>query len=198
MVNGAFGKSGSGKSTLLLNLAMGDVHRGHGLAVIDPHGDLADAIVDAMPRSRVHDVCYLNVADADYPVGFNPLAGVPSARHALAAAGIVAAFKHLWRDSWGNRLEHFLSNGVAALLTDPRATLIDLPRLFTDERFRERVVARVTDPVVGRFWRQEFPGYDVKFRAEAASPILNRAGQFSASPILRNILGQHTPRFDLG
>lgn len=63
----AFGKSGSGKSTLLLNLAMGDVHQGHGLAVIDPHGDLAEAIIDAMPRSRVHDVCYFNVADADYP-----------------------------------------------------------------------------------------------------------------------------------
>src|ERR1700686_4374316 len=82
----AFGKSGSGKSTLLLNLAMGDVHQGHGLAVIDPHGDLAEAIIDAMPRSRVHDVCYLNVADADYPVGFNPLAGVPPARSSRVPA----------------------------------------------------------------------------------------------------------------
>lgn len=193
-----FGKSGSGKSTLLFNLAMADVHQGHGLAVIDPHGDLAEAIIDAMPRWRVHDVCYLNVADAEYPVGFNPLASVPPERRALAAAGIVSAFKHLWWDSWGNRLEHFLSNGVAALLTHPRATLIDLPRLYTDERFREQIILRISDPIFARFWHEEFPSYDNKFRAEAASPILNRAGQFSASPIVRNILGQHTPRFDLG
>jgi energy-coupling factor transporter ATP-binding protein EcfA2 len=96
------GKSGSGKSTLLFNLAMQDIHAGQGICVTDPHGDLADAIIDAMPRSRVHDTCYLNVADTEYPVGFNPLADVPSTRHALAAAGIVSTFKHIWSDSWGH------------------------------------------------------------------------------------------------
>ena len=83
------GKSGSGKSTVLFNLAMHDIMVGEGIAVIDPHGDLAEAIVDAIPPERTHDVCYFNVADAEYPVGFNPLARVPRKRHALAAAGIV-------------------------------------------------------------------------------------------------------------
>jgi hypothetical protein len=191
------GKSGSGKSTALFNLAMHDIYAGEGVAVIDPHGDLAEAIIDALPPERTHEVCYLNVADTEFPVGFNPLAGVPPERHALAAAGIVSTFKHLWPESWGPRLEHFLFNGVAALLTSPRPTLIDLPRLYTDERFRERVVARITDPIVARFWREEYPRYDRHFQAEAAAPILNKVGQIAASPVLRNILGQTSPKFDL-
>lgn len=70
------GKSGSGKSTALFNLAMHDIYAGEGVAVIDPHGDLAEAIIDAMPPERTHEVCYLNVADTEFPVGFNPLAGI--------------------------------------------------------------------------------------------------------------------------
>src|SRR5207248_2669000 len=97
----------------------------------------------------------------------------------------------------GPRLEHFLYNGVAALLSSPRLSLIDLSRLYMDEKFRDRVISRVTDPIVVRFWREEYPGYDRHFQAEAAAPILNKAGQIAASPVLRNILGQTSPKFDL-
>ena len=102
------GKSGSGKSTLLFNLAMLDLMAGEGTAVIDPHGDLAEAIADCAPPSRMQEICYLDATDMDRPVGFNPLANVAPARQALAASGIVSAFKHLWHDSWGPRLEHWL------------------------------------------------------------------------------------------
>lgn len=191
------GKSGSGKSTALFNLAMHDIYAGEGVAVIDPHGDLAEAIIDALPPERTHEVCYLNVADTEFPVGFNPLAHVPPSRQPLAASGVVSAFKHLWRDSWGPRLEHFLYNGVAALITSPRATLIDLPRLYTDPQFRARIVDQVADPIIRRFWLEEYPSYDRHFQAEAAAPILNKVGQLAATPILRNILGQTSPKFDL-
>jgi hypothetical protein len=191
------GKSGSGKTTTLFNLAMHDIMAGEGVAVIDPHGDLAEAVADCIPPDRTHSVCYLDAADTEWPIGFNPLAGVPPARHALAAFGIVSAFKHLWRDSWGPRLEHFLFHGIVALLGSPRATLIDLPRLYTDESFRAPIIARIRDPVTARFWKQEYPQYDERYRVEAAAPILNKAGQFAASPALRAILGQTSPRFDL-
>ena len=82
-------------------------------------------------------------------------------------------------------------------LAAPRATLIDLPRLYTDERFRARTIARVRDPITARFWMGEYPQYDERYRAEAAGPILNKVGQLAASPALRAILGQHTPKFDL-
>ena len=191
------GKSGSGKSTTLFNLAMYDIADGEGVAIIDPHGDLAEAVADCIPAHRTHAVCYLDAADTEYPVGFNPLADIPPERHALAASGIVSAFKHLWRDSWGPRLEHFLFQGAMALLALPRTTLIDLPRVYTDERFRSRAVARLRDPISARFWNAEYPQYDERYRAEAAGPILNKVGQIAASPALRTILGQHAPKFDL-
>lgn len=191
------GKSGSGKSTLMFNLAMGDILAGEGVAVIDPHGDLALDILDAIPPSRINDVCYLDATDIDRPVGFNPATRIAPERRALATAGIVSAFRHLWADSWGPRLEHFLYHGVAALISRPHATLIDLPRLYTDELFRSRVIDRVRDPETRRFWFEEYPNYPVAFRNEAAAPILNKAGQFAASPQLRVILGQLDPRLDL-
>jgi RecA/RadA recombinase len=191
------GKSGSGKSTFLFNLVMSDIVAGEGVAVIDPHGDLAEDILDAMPHSRINDVCYLDAGETEYPVGFNPATKIAPERRALAASGLVAAFKHLWSDSWGPRLEHFLYHGIAALISRDHATLIDLARLYTDDRFRERVVARVTDPETQRFWLEEFPGYTKSLRSDAIAPILNKVGQIAASPHLRLVLGQVDPRFDL-
>src|SRR6266508_4485076 len=171
------GKSGSGKSTFLFNLAMGDILAGKGVAVIDPHGDLALDILDAIPRSRINHVCYLDVTDSEQPVGFNPASRIAPERRALAAAGIVAAFKHLWSDSWGPRLEHFLYHGVVALVSRQHATLIDLSRVYTDDMFRERLLQRVTDPETLRFWHQEFPSYTKTLQSDAVAPILNKAGQ---------------------
>jgi hypothetical protein len=191
------GKSGSGKSTFLFNLALGDIVAGEGVAVVDPHGDLALDILDAIPRSRINDVCYLDVTDAERPVGFNPATRIAPERRALAASGIVAAFKHLWADSWGPRLEHFLFHGLAALVSRRHATLIDLPRVYIDDNFRERLLPSVEDQETLRFWQQEYPSYTKSLRSEAVAPILNKVGQVSASPQLRLILGQVAPRLDL-
>src|SRR6202521_938408 len=139
------GKSGSGKSTFLFNLAMGDIVAGHGVAVIDPHGDLALDILDAIPSPRINDVCYLDVTDTERPVGFNPATRIAPERRALAAAGIVSAFKHLWSDSWGPRLEHFLYHGVLTLISRQHATLIDLTRIYLDDAYREQLLRSVTD-----------------------------------------------------
>jgi len=142
-------------------------------------------------------VCYLDAADAERPVGFNPATRIAPERRALAAAGIVAAFKHLWSHSWGSRTEHLLYHGVVALLSRRHASLIDLPRVYTDDVFRDRLLRTVTDPETLRFWQQEFPGYTKNLQSEAVAPILNKAGQFAASPHLRLILGQLAPRLDL-
>src|ERR1700678_3517571 len=82
------GKSGSGKSTLLFNLAMLDIMAGEGVAIIDPHGDLAEMVADCAPSVRTHETCYFDVTDTERPVGFNPLAGIEPDRQALAASGI--------------------------------------------------------------------------------------------------------------
>ena len=191
------GKSGSGKSTTLFNIAMSDIDAGEGVTIIDPHGDLAEAIADCIPPERTNQVCYLNVADLERPVGFNPLASVPAERRALAASGIVSAFRHLWVDSWGARTEYLLYHGVRALLDTKQASLIDLPRIYTEELFRRRTVAAVGDPITRRFWEGEFAQYTSSCRSEVTAPILNKAGQFTNSPNLRLILGQTSPKFSL-
>ena len=83
------GKTGSGKTTLLRNLIIQHIHRGHGVAVIDPHGDLAEDLLKHIPPRRADDLVYFDPADLEFPIGFNPLANVPLDERPLVASGIV-------------------------------------------------------------------------------------------------------------
>jgi hypothetical protein len=187
------GQTGTGKSTLLLNLIAQDLAAGEGLALLDPHGDLAETVLAHIPRSRANDLVYINPADIERPVGFNPLARVPDDLKPIVADGVVAAFRHVWPDSWGPRLDYILTNAIRALLDVPGATLLMLPRLLVDEPFRSQVVQHyVSDPVVRSFWLNEYAGYGDSFHAEAISPIQNKIGKALIEPRLRNMLAQPT------
>src|SRR3989475_6189783 len=115
------GKTGTGKSTLLENLARQDIRAHHGLALLDPHGDLVERLVGAMPEERQPDCIYFNVPDVAHPLGFNPLDSVAPNRRPLAASGLLEVFKKIWMDTWGPRLEHILRNALLALLDQPDA-----------------------------------------------------------------------------
>jgi hypothetical protein len=185
------GQTGTGKSTLLLNLIAQDLAAGEGLALLDPHGDLAEAVLMHIPRDRTNDLVYLNPADADRPIGFNPLSGVPEDLKPIVADGVVSAFRHVWPESWGPRLDYILTNAVRALLDVPGATLLMLPRLLIDEPFRMRLIEwHVRDPMVRSFWLNEYAGYGDHLRAEAISPIQNKIGKALIEPRLRNMLAQ--------
>jgi DNA helicase HerA-like ATPase len=184
------GKTGTGKSTLLQNMAAHDIEMGYGLALIDPHGDLAEEILELIPERRIKDVIYFNPADLEYPVAFNPLENVSADYRYLVASGMISVLKKIWADFWGPRLEHILRNALLTLLENPGSTLLDLPKLLTDDRFREVMLRRVTHPQVRDFWFSEFAKYSVWLRSEAVSPILNKVGQFLTSVPLRNIVGQ--------
>src|SRR6266542_3168082 len=109
------GKTGTGKSALLETLVRQDMEKGEGVAVLDPHGDLVERLLTAVPRSRAKDLIYFNVPDASRPLGFNPLERVPASKRPLAAHGLLEVFKKIWLDSWGPRLEHILRNALFAL-----------------------------------------------------------------------------------
>ncbi|MBI1784696.1 type IV secretion system DNA-binding domain-containing protein [Candidatus Sumerlaeota bacterium] len=96
------GQTGAGKTTLLRNLILQDIEAGRGVAVIDPHGDLAHDLLDHIPRRRTDDLVYFNPADLEHPVGFNLLERVPEDRRPLVASSVVSVFKSIWRDSWGS------------------------------------------------------------------------------------------------
>ena len=190
------GKTGTGKSTLIENMIVSDINDGNGVGLIDPHGDLAGDILNHVPEERVNDVIYFSPADIAYPVAFNPLEAVPADYRGLVVSGIISAFKKVWSDSWGPRLEHILRHALLTLIERPGSTFIDLPRLLTDKDFRASVLAGVTTQQVRQFWLTEFEKYPAYLKSEATAPILNKIGQFVASPLLRNIVGQRTNTLD--
>lgn len=184
------GKTGSGKTTLLRNLIIQHIALGHGVGVIDPHGDLAEELLHHVPPKRADHLVYFNPGDLEFPIGLNVLANVaPDDRH-LVASGIVGAFKGIWRDSWGPRLEYILYNAVSALLDCRNTTLLGVNRLLTDERLRAKVIRQIKDPFIKAFWAEEYANYDERFKREAIAPIQNKIGQFLLNPVVRNILGQ--------
>jgi hypothetical protein len=191
------GQTGTGKSTTLLHLISQDIAMGRGVALLDPHGDLAERALTFIPPHRAHQLVYLNPADLERPIGFNVLDRVHYDQRPVVADNVVSAFRHAWPDSWGPRLEHFLLNAVRALLDTPGSTLLGIPRLLTDEAFRRRITRLVRDPVVRSFWLTEYTSYDRKFLAEANSPILNKIGRVLSAPALRNIVAQPRSTIDL-
>lgn len=184
------GKTGSGKTTLLRNMLIQHIIQGHGVGLIDPHGDLAEEVLFHIPPVRADHLCYFNPADLEFPVGLNVLARTaPDDRH-LVASGVVSAFKAIWRDSWGPRLEYILYNAISALLECENTTLLGVNRMLTDGQYRDRVIGQVKDPFIRAFWKDEYEAYDPRFQREAIAPIQNKLGQFLLNPVIRNILGQ--------
>jgi len=187
----AIGKTGTGKTTLLETLALQDMMRGRGVTVIDPHGDLAERLVARVPRWREHDLVYLNAPDLLQPYGYNPLRRVQTDRIPLAASGLMEAFKKLWGDAWGVRMEHILRNALYALIEYGEATLPDILRIVSDATFRKQVLARVKNDQVKAFWTKEFPKYNPRYQQESIAPIQNKVGAFLADPRLyRMFTGQ--------
>ena len=184
------GKTGSGKTTLLRNLIIQHIALGHGVGLIDPHGDLAEELLNHIPPKRADHLVYFNPGDIEFPIGLNLLANVaPDDRH-LVASGIVGAFKSIWRDSWGPRLEYILYNAISALLDCRNATLLGVNRILTDDNYRAKVIRQIKDPFIKAFWVEEYENYDERFKREAIAPIQNKLGQFLLNPVIRNILGQ--------
>ena len=182
------GRTGAGKSTLLETLAIQDMQHGRGLCLIDPHGDLAERLIGSIPEHRMSDLIYLNAPDQSQPYGYNPLRRVHPSRIPLAVSGLLEAFKKLWDEAWGVRMEHVLRNTLFALIEAGDYTLPDILRMLTEERFRAEVIRKVKNEQVRQFWTEEFRGYNPRYRQEMIAPIQNKVGAFLADPILRRIL----------
>jgi len=184
------GKTGSGKTTLLRNLILQLILQGHGVGLIDPHGDLAEELLDHIPPDRAEQTVYFHPGDAEFPIGLNLFTQTDDDERHLVASGIVAALKNIWHDSWGPRMEYILHNAVAALAHCPNTSLLGVNRMLTDEAYRRWVVRQVRDPFLQDFWLTEFESYDERFKREAIAPIQNKVGQLLLSPVIRNIVGQ--------
>ncbi len=191
------GKTGMGKTTLLENMVLNDIYAGHGVGVVDPHGDFAEKIIDYIPAHRINDVVYFNPSDIDFPIGFNILESIdPRYRH-LVASGLMGVFKKIWPDVWSARMEYILNNTLLALLEFPNTTLLGINRLLADNAYRKRVIQNLKDPVIKSFWETEFAGYNDRYKQEAVAPVQNKIGQFLSASVIRNIVAQVKSRINI-
>ncbi|MBI4137117.1 ATP-binding protein [Candidatus Roizmanbacteria bacterium] len=193
------GKTGTGKTTLIANMAINDMRNGEGLAVIDPHGDLSEILLNYVPKSRINDVAYLDPSDTEFPFHLNPLElpeNVDKAQAELVVSGIVSIFYKLYHYSWGPRLEYMLRNALLTLTNVQDATIADIPPLLADEKFRRKIVDKLDDKVLLNFWNREYAQMSDRLRSEAIAPIQNKVGQFVTSPMIRNIIGHPKSTID--
>lgn len=184
------GKTGMGKTTMLENMVLQDIYKGHGVGVVDPHGDFAEKIINYIPKNRINDVVYFNPADINFPIGFNILEVENEEQKHLVAAGLMGVFKKIWPDVWSSRMEYILNNTILALLDYPGSTLLGINRLLGDKKYRQKVVKKLTDPVVKGFWQNEFASYNERYATEAVAPIQNKIGQFLSASVIRNMVAQ--------
>lgn len=191
------GKTGTGKTTLIANMSINDMRNREGVAVIDPHGDLSETLLDYIPSFRLNDVVYLEPFDQNNPFWMNPLEVKNPVHKELVASGIVSIFSKLYAYSWGPRLEYILRNVILTLLGYPDSTLVMVPDLLSDQNFRQKILSKVEDKILQNFWRNEYDKMHPRLKSEAISPIQNKVGQFVTSPTIRQILEHPQSTIDL-
>ena len=193
----SIGKTGMGKSTLLENMVYSDIMAGRGVGVIDPHGDLIEAIMRFIPKSRTNDVILFDPADKDFPISFNILDCKDKDQRVLVASGIMSVFTKIWPDVWSGRMEHILRNTLLALLENEATSMLGIMRMYADTPYRKKIVSRIGDPLVKSFWEDEYESWSEKYRTEALAAIQNKVGQLLSTPLIRNIVGQVKSTLDL-
>ncbi len=193
------GKTGTGKSTLFKNMFISDVLAGEGACFVDPHGDTVEELLDYIPPNRIDDVIYFNPTDVENPVGFNMLELKDKSQRDLIADGVVEVFKKQFGESWGPRLQYILTNTIATALEAQGTTLLAIIRLLVDTNYRKFILKQVGDPILYKFWVEEFAQMSQNNRllTEAISPIQNKVGRFISSAVIRNIIGQVKSTIDL-
>jgi hypothetical protein len=192
------GKTGMGKSTLLENMIIQDIANGEGVCVIDPHGSLAEKLLDFVPESRVKDTIYFAPFDSEHPMGLNVLEKVEASKRHLVANGLMAAFKKVFgEERFSDRIQYILNNIILALLENEGQSLLGVSRMLNDKEYRKFIISNVKDPSVRSFWEEEYAKAGDKYQQEAAPGIQNKIGQFVSNPLIRNIIGQQKTSFDL-
>lgn len=187
----AVGKTGCGKSTFLAGIVRQAMEKGYGCILIDPHGQLADDVLDYVPKRRTNDVILFDASDREYLVGFNPLIGPPGSDPTLVADGVLTSFQHVFGfdETSAPRLLHIFRNGLLSLIGRSDASLLAVQRLLVDAIYRKSVVAGVRNPVVREFWHSEFSRWNERDRTQFIASLQNKLGAFTTNERLQRIFG---------
>lgn len=198
----AIGKTGVGKTTLFLNQIEQDIRAGRGVCYIDPNGDAVEHILGIIPKERAEDVVYFDPSDAERPIGLNMLEWKrPEDRDFLVAEWLEIFYKLFDPNRTGMvgpQFEHWGRNASLSVMARPGGgSLIDIPRLFTDDAFREETIRYVKDPVVLSFWNQQLAKTADFHKSEMYNYFISKFGRFMTNDLMRNIIGQTQSGFDI-
>lgn len=196
------GQTGTGKSTFLENLALQDMLSGEGFAFIDPHGDTAEKLLSMVPKERTEDVVYFCPADMDYPLGLNLFEfHSPEQKDFLIQEAINMLYKLYdpqHQGIIGPRYEHWFRNAALTIMADPAgATFIDIPKVFTDNKYAKQKLEYVTDQTVQDFWNKEMASTSDYHKSEVLGWFVSKFGAFLSNEMMRNIIGQTKSSFNL-
>lgn len=187
------GASGTGKSTLLLNMILQDIAAGQGVGVLDPHGDLIHDILQRIPQERIDDVVLFDPTDGQFPVALNILEASDENERERIVAETVMSLERYFPSSWGPRLERILTFTLYSVLDAiPGATLADVERMLTDNRFREDTILKIKDTRFADFWNTQF----CFMPKNAVDPVLNKLSVFLLNRTVRNIICQRHSAID--
>lgn len=190
------GKSGSGKTNLLRTMILQDIGAGAGIGVLAPEQEmLTDELLPYIPDHRLDDVIYLNPADTDCPVTFNPLHLDEGEDIDLKVDEVVTIFQRVLGDT-GPRMAEILRQALYLLIARPGSTLLDVERLLdrSDGSFRKEVIQSCREPEAAQWWQEVYPS----FPKDAHLPITNRLGRFLHPRSIRRLLCTPGKSLDFG
>ena len=193
------GKSGSGKSVSIANLAIQDIKEGKGVAIVDPHGDLVEAVLEHVPKERADDVIIFDPSDLERPIGINMLGAQSEDQRDFAVQEMISIFYKLFPPEMiGPMFEHNMRNCMLTLMADLSnpGTVIDIPRMFTDDDYVKLYLKKLKDPVVRAFWEKEMAKTSDYHKSEMLGYLVSKVGRFVENEMMRNIMGQQTSAFD--
>lgn len=192
------GGTGTGKTSLLANLAIRDIQAGLGVSVIDPHGDLINKIINNIPKDRFEDVIYFDPFYPEHRLGINLLEVSQESQKHMQVQEMVGIFEKLFpQELIGPVFEHNMRNLFLTLMADKQepGTLVEVPRMLTDENFARRYIQRLQDPLVKDFWEKERGMLSAFHKSESLQYLISKLGRFIEDPIMRQVLGSRHSSF---
>lgn len=194
------GKTGTGKSEFLKQMIMQDIKNGQGLAVIDPHGDLIEDVLQLMPPERAEDVILFDPSDLDQPLGFNMLEAANEQQRHLVVTSVIGLMYKLFDPNKtgiiGPRFEHAVRNAMLTCMYQPGATFMEVVRALTDQNFVQELLPKVEDPVIRRYWTDQIAQTSDFHKSEVLDYIVSKFGRFVTNKMIRNIIGQSESAFN--
>lgn len=194
------GKTGTGKSEFLKDMILQDIRAGKGVAVLDPHGELVEDVLQLLPPERADDVVYFNPSDTERPMGLNIMEAETEEQMHFMVGSIISLMYKLYDPHKtgiiGPRFEHAIRNAMLTVMAEPGATFIELVRCLTDPKYVQELLPKVKDPIVRRYWTDQIAQTSDFHKSEVLDYIVSKFGKFITNKVMRNIIGQSKSAFN--